>query len=162
MPVIAVTSKLLSTGVDVPTCRVIALDKIINSMTEFKQIIGRGSRVFEPKDKMWFTILDYRKATRLFKDEEWDGPPIAESEEEFEQITQEKEEGFLVDELGEFIKLKASRNFSTTFMTGFAIIMGLLILGISISLMFKLLLISVFIAFTVQNISEYYYSRKGI
>jgi hypothetical protein len=72
-PVIAVTSRLMSTGVDVPTCRVIAIDKTINSITDFKQIIGRGTRVFEPKDKMWFTIIDYRKATRLFKDEEWDG-----------------------------------------------------------------------------------------
>jgi type I restriction enzyme, R subunit len=91
-PVIAVTSRLMSTGVDVPTCRVIALDKNINSMTEFKQIIGRGTRVFEPKDKMWFSIVDYRKTTRLFKDEEWDGPPIAQTEEEFEEITEEKEQ----------------------------------------------------------------------
>lgn len=74
-PVIAVTSRLLSTGVDVPTCRVIALDKSINSMTEFKQIIGRGTRVFEANNKMWFTILDYRNATRLFKDDSWDGEP---------------------------------------------------------------------------------------
>ncbi len=79
-PVIAVTSRLMSTGVDVPTCRVIALDKSINSITDFKQIIGRGTRIFEPKEKMWFTIIDYRKTTRLFKDEEWDGPPLAETE----------------------------------------------------------------------------------
>jgi len=90
-PVIAVTSKLLATGVDVPTCRVIALDKIINSMTEFKQIIGRGTRVFEPKEKMWFTIIDYRNATRLFKDEEWDGPAEKITEEQQETITLEKE-----------------------------------------------------------------------
>ena len=90
-PVIAVTSKLMSTGVDVPTCRIIALDKVINSITEFKQIIGRGTRVFESKDKMWFTILDYRNATRLFKDEEWDGPAEEVTEEEQQQITQEKE-----------------------------------------------------------------------
>ncbi len=94
-PVIAVTSRLMSTGVDVPTCRVIALDKSINSITDFKQIIGRGTRVFEPKEKMWFTILDYRKATRLFKDEEWDGPPLAETEEEFEKFTEEKEKRIL-------------------------------------------------------------------
>lgn len=94
-PVIAVTSRLLSTGVDVPTCRVIALDKSINSITDFKQIIGRGTRVFEPKDKMWFTIIDYRKATRLFKDEEWDGPPLAETEEEFTKFTEEKEQRIL-------------------------------------------------------------------
>ena len=90
-PVIAVTSRLMSTGVDVPTCRVIALDKVINSMTEFKQIIGRGTRVFEPRDKMWFTILDYRDATRLFKDDDWDGPAEEVTEEEQEQITQDKE-----------------------------------------------------------------------
>lgn len=91
-PVIAVTSKLLSTGVDVPTCRVIVLDKSINSMTEFKQIIGRGTRVFEPKDKMWFTIIDYRNVTRLFKDEEWDGPAETITEEQQDTITQEKEQ----------------------------------------------------------------------
>ena len=84
-PVIAVTSKLMSTGVDVPTCRMIVIDKVINSMTEFKQIIGRGTRVFEPKDKMWFSIVDYRNATRLFKDEEWDGPA--------DKITEEEEPG---------------------------------------------------------------------
>jgi len=94
-PVIAVTSKLLSTGVDVPTCRVIALDKVINSITDFKQIIGRGTRVFEPKDKMWFTIIDYRNATRLFKDEEWDGPAESITEEEQKQITKEKEKRLL-------------------------------------------------------------------
>ena len=90
-PVIAVTSKLLSTGVDVPTCRIIALDKVIHSMTEFKQIIGRGTRVFEPKDKMWFTILDYRDATRLFKDDDWDGPAEEITEEMQSTITKEKE-----------------------------------------------------------------------
>jgi len=90
-PVVAVTSRLMSTGVDVPTCKIIALDKSINSMTDFKQIIGRGTRVYEPKNKMWFTIIDYRKTTRLFEDEEWDGPPVAETEEEQERITEEKE-----------------------------------------------------------------------
>ena len=90
-PVIAVTSRLLSTGVDVPTCRIIALDKSLNSMTEFKQIIGRGSRVLESKDKMWFSILDYRKTTRLFEDPDWDGPAVAETEEEQERITEEKD-----------------------------------------------------------------------
>ena len=91
LPVVAVTSRLMSTGVDVPTCRIIALDKSINSMTEFKQIIGRGTRVFEPRDKMWFSIIDYRKASRLFEDQEWDGPAIAETDEELEMITEEKE-----------------------------------------------------------------------
>lgn len=90
-PVVAVTSRLMSTGVDVPTCKIIALDKNINSMTEFKQIIGRGTRVFEPKDKMWFSILDYRKVTRLFLDTEWDGPPETITEEEQKHITEDKE-----------------------------------------------------------------------
>jgi len=89
--VIAVTSRLMSTGVDVPTCKIIALDKNINSMTEFKQIIGRGTRVFEPKGKMWFSILDYRKVTRLFLDRDWDGPPENITEEEQARITKEKE-----------------------------------------------------------------------
>ena len=98
-PVVAVTSRLMSTGVDVPTCRVIALDKSLNSMTEFKQIIGRGTRVFESKDKMWFSIIDYRKATRLFEDQDWDGPAVAETEEEQEIITKEKEERILAKAL---------------------------------------------------------------
>jgi type I restriction enzyme, R subunit len=99
MPVIAVTSRLMSTGVDVPTCRVIALDKSINSMTEFKQIIGRGTRVFESKDKMWFTVIDYRKTSRHFEDKDWDGPPVSETEEEQQLITKEKEEKLLAKAL---------------------------------------------------------------
>ena len=91
-PVIAVTSKLMSTGIDAPTCRVIALDKTINSMTEFKQIIGRGTRVFEARDKLWFTIIDYRGVTRLFNDEDWDGPAEGITQEQVETITREKEE----------------------------------------------------------------------
>ena len=94
-PVVAVTSRLMSTGVDVPTCKVIALDKSINSMTEFKQIIGRGTRVYEQKDKMWFSIIDYRKTTRLFEDVEWDGPPVATTDEEQGELTKEKEEKIL-------------------------------------------------------------------
>jgi len=94
-PVVAITSRLMSTGVDVPTCKIIALDKNINSMTDFKQIIGRGTRVYEPKDKMWFSLIDYRNTTRLFKDEEWDGPPVAETEEEQENMTKEKEKKIL-------------------------------------------------------------------
>ncbi|WP_314093876.1 EcoAI/FtnUII family type I restriction enzme subunit R [Microbacterium foliorum] len=74
-PVIATTSKLLSTGVDVPTCKVIVLDQTINSMTEFKQIIGRGTRVREDLGKTSFTILDFRGATTLFADPAFDGEP---------------------------------------------------------------------------------------
>lgn len=75
-PVIATTSKLMSTGVDAQTCRLIVLDKNINSMTEFKQIIGRGTRVREDHQKMFFTIIDFRNATRLFYDPLFDGDPV--------------------------------------------------------------------------------------
>ncbi|QOR62037.1 EcoAI/FtnUII family type I restriction enzme subunit R [Sulfurovum sp. ST-21] len=75
-PVIATTSDLLSTGVDAKTCKLIVLDKTINSMTTFKQIIGRGTRIEEEFDKYFFTIMDFKKATELFKDEEFDGKPV--------------------------------------------------------------------------------------
>ena len=81
VPVILTTSKLLSTGVDAPTCRNIVLFKPIGSMVEFKQIIGRGTRLYPDKDKLWFTILDYAGATRLFADPEFDGEPERISEE---------------------------------------------------------------------------------
>src|SRR5204863_5284808 len=64
-PVIVTTSKLLSTGVDIPTCQNIVLARPVGSLVEFKQIIGRGSRLFEP-DKTWFTIVDYARAIKLF------------------------------------------------------------------------------------------------
>jgi type I restriction enzyme R subunit len=75
-PVIATTSKLMSTGVDAQTCHVVALDQRIQSMTEFKQIIGRGTRLRPDYGKYYFTILDFRKATELFADPDWDGPAI--------------------------------------------------------------------------------------
>ncbi len=75
-PVIATTSKLMSTGVDAQTCHVIVLDRRIGSMTEFKQIIGRGTRIREDYGKQFFTIIDFRKATELFADPDWDGPPL--------------------------------------------------------------------------------------
>ena len=75
-PVIATTSELLSTGVDAKTCKLIVLDKNINSMTSFKQIIGRGTRIEEEFDKYFFTIMDFKKATELFKDEAFDGKPV--------------------------------------------------------------------------------------
>lgn len=74
-PVIATTSKLMTTGVDAQTCKVVVLDSNINSMTEFKQIIGRGTRINEAYGKQYFTILDFRNATRLFADPEFDGEP---------------------------------------------------------------------------------------
>ena len=75
-PVIAVTSQLMSTGVDAQTCQLIVLDKRINSMTEFKQIIGRGTRINEDYNKLYFTIMDFRRATALFADPDFDGDPV--------------------------------------------------------------------------------------
>lgn len=73
-PVLVTTSKLLSTGVDVQTVKYIVLDSNIRSMTEFKQIIGRGTRVREDLGKLYFTIFDFRDVTRLFHDPDFDGP----------------------------------------------------------------------------------------
>lgn len=75
-PVIATTSELMTTGVDAQTCKVIVLDANINSMTKFKQIIGRGTRINEEYGKLFFTILDFRNATDLFADPDFDGEPI--------------------------------------------------------------------------------------
>ena len=75
-PVIATTSQLMSTGVDAQTCKLIVLDKRIQSMTEFKQIIGRGTRINEDYDKFWFSIMDFKKATELFADKDFDGDPV--------------------------------------------------------------------------------------
>ena len=73
-PVIATTSKLLSTGVDCKMVKLIVLDQMINSMTEFKQIIGRGTRIREKEGKTNFTIMDFRGVTRIFANPDWDGP----------------------------------------------------------------------------------------
>ncbi|WP_220814614.1 EcoAI/FtnUII family type I restriction enzme subunit R [Pseudomonas paralcaligenes] len=75
-PVIATTSKLMTTGVDAQTCKLIVLDQHIKSMTEFKQIIGRGTRINEDFGKYWFTIMDFKKATELFADPAFDGDPV--------------------------------------------------------------------------------------
>ena len=75
-PVIATTSKLMTTGVDAQTCKLIVLDQRIQSMTEFKQIIGRGTRINEDYDKYYFTIIDFKKATELFADPDFDGDPV--------------------------------------------------------------------------------------
>jgi type I restriction enzyme R subunit len=75
-PVIVTTSKLLTTGVDCRTCKVIVLDQTIKSMTEFKQTIGRGTRIEEDLGKLYFTILDFKKATELFADPGFDGDPV--------------------------------------------------------------------------------------
>ena len=74
-PVIAVTSKLMTTGVDAKMCKLIVLENNINSMTEFKQIIGRGTRLLEECGKTYFTIMDFRNASRLFADPSFDGEP---------------------------------------------------------------------------------------
>lgn len=75
-PVIATTSKLMTTGVDAQTCKLVVLDQHIKSMTEFKQIIGRGTRINEDYGKYWFTIMDFKKATELFADKNFDGNPV--------------------------------------------------------------------------------------
>ncbi len=75
-PVIATTSKLMTTGVDAQTCKLVVLDQHIKSMTEFKQIIGRGTRINEDYNKFWFTIMDFKKATELFADKDFDGEPV--------------------------------------------------------------------------------------
>ena len=76
-PTLVTTSKLLTTGADCKTCKLIVLDSNINSMTEFKQIIGRGTRIREDFGKTYFTILDFRNASRLFSDPDFDGEPIS-------------------------------------------------------------------------------------
>lgn len=75
-PVITTTSKLMSTGVDAQTCKLIVLDQRIQSMTEFKQIIGRGTRINETYNKFYFSIIDFKKATELFADHVFDGDPV--------------------------------------------------------------------------------------
>jgi type I restriction enzyme R subunit len=75
-PVILTTSQMLTTGVDAPTCRNIVLFKPISSIVDFKQIIGRGTRVSEEHNKFWFTIIDYVGATQLFRDPAFDGDPV--------------------------------------------------------------------------------------
>ncbi|HMS30839.1 MAG TPA: DEAD/DEAH box helicase family protein [Candidatus Saccharibacteria bacterium] len=94
-PVIATTSKLMTTGVDAQTCKVIVLDSNIESMTEFKQIIGRGTRVREDYGKTYFTILDFRNVTKLFADPGFDGDPVKvyepKNEDEFDETIEDIE-----------------------------------------------------------------------
>ena len=75
-PVLVTTSRLLTTGVDVQTCRVIVLDRAVGSMTEFKQIVGRGTRVHEDTGKLYFTLIDFRNASGHFADPDFDGEPV--------------------------------------------------------------------------------------
>ncbi len=93
--IIAVTSKLLTTGVDFPTCKNIVLARVIRSMTDFKQIIGRGTRVREERGKIAFNILDYTNSTVLFEDKEFDGEPALINESEINdegQVLEENEQ----------------------------------------------------------------------
>ena len=93
LPVIVTTSELLTTGIDAQTCKVIVLDANIASMTKFKQIIGRGTRINEDYGKMYFTILDFRNATDLFADKNFDGDPIR-----VKPVTQETDLTEIIDE----------------------------------------------------------------
>jgi type I restriction enzyme, R subunit len=86
VPTVVTTSQMLTTGVDVPTCRNVVLARVINSMTDFKQIIGRGTRVRDDYNKLYFNILDYTgSATRLFADPDFDGEPALITEEEMNE-----------------------------------------------------------------------------
>ncbi|EHN8898446.1 DEAD/DEAH box helicase family protein [Enterobacter hormaechei subsp. xiangfangensis] len=107
-PVIATTSKLMTTGIDAQTCKLIVLDSNIGSMTEFKQIIGRGTRINEECGKTFFTILDFRNVTDLFADPDFDGDPVRVKElceeDEFEAPKDELAEGeTITDDEGEEI-----------------------------------------------------------
>jgi type I restriction enzyme R subunit len=113
-PVIATTSELMTTGVDAQTCKVIVLDTNIKSMTKFKQIVGRGTRINEEYGKLYFTILDFRNATDLFADKEFDGDPIrvkpVTEETDLEDIIDEEEDNTepIIDDISgqevEFVK----------------------------------------------------------
>lgn len=117
--IIAVTSKLLTTGVDVPTCKNVVLARVIRSMTDFKQIIGRGTRVREDYGKISFNIIDYTNSTVLFEDKDFDGVPeriqeseiddegkiIEEIEQELESEEIEEDEDEVEDEISGFIGL---------------------------------------------------------
>jgi type I restriction enzyme R subunit len=103
LPVILTTSQMLTTGVDAPTCRNIVLFRAINSMTDFKQIIGRGTRVSEEHNKFWFTIIDYVGATQLFYDPAFDGDPVRVTKTQIdkdgnETKVEDSEEGMLESE----------------------------------------------------------------
>ncbi len=101
-PVLVTTSKLLTTGVDCKTCQFIIIDSEINSMIEFKQILGCGTRIREDYGKMYFTLIDFRDVSRLFADKDFDGEPVKvkdvnsdevpdEDDEEIDDISEEEE-----------------------------------------------------------------------
>lgn len=108
-PVILTTSQLLTTGVDAPTCKNIVLARVVNSMTEFKQMIGRGTRVRDDYGKLYFNILDYTgSATRLFADPDFDGDPVLITQEEMSETGEPKtykiveEQPMIAEEQGDF------------------------------------------------------------
>lgn len=108
-PVIATTSKLMTTGIDAQTCKLIVLDSNIQSMTEFKQIIGRGTRIKEEFDKTFFTIMDFRNVTDLFADPAFDGEPVmvktvdGEGELTDDDIYNEEDQDIIDVETGEIV-----------------------------------------------------------
>ena len=102
VPVLVTTSQMLTTGVDVPTCKNVVLVRVINSMTEFKQIIGRGTRVRDDYGKLYFNILDYTgSATRLFADPDFDGDPALVTEEEMNESGEQTGEPQVISNGGE-------------------------------------------------------------
>ena len=120
-PVIATTSELMTTGVDAQTCKVIVLDAEIKSMTKFKQIVGRGTRINEEFGKMYFTILDFRNVTDLFADKDFDGDPIrvkpVSEETDLSGIVDEEENiqtPIIDEESGEEIEIKPTIRYPQT------------------------------------------------
>lgn len=91
-PTLVTTSKLLTTGVDCKTCEFIVIDSEINSMIEFKQILGRGTRIREDYGKMYFTLIDFRDVSRLFADKDFDGDPVRIKEVSIEEVPDENDE----------------------------------------------------------------------
>lgn len=102
-PIIATTSKLMTTGVDAQTCKLIVLDSNIGSMTEFKQIIGRGTRINEDFGKHYFTIMDFRNVTALFADKDFDGDPVrikeATEDDDISDTDRETDDEPIIDDL---------------------------------------------------------------
>ena len=118
-PVILTTSQLLTTGVDAPTCKNVVLARVVNSMTEFKQIIGRGTRVREDYGKTWFNIIDYTgSATRNFADPDFDGFPEVEEEITIDENGFETGEETLTHETGEDAQGEEQGEYETETTTG--------------------------------------------
>jgi type I restriction enzyme R subunit len=112
-PVIATTSKLMTTGVDAQTCKLVVLDQHIKSMTEFKQMIGRGTRINEDYGKYWFTIMDFKKATELFADPLFDGEPVMIYEPEYNEspVPPDDDPDMTLDENGDPLPLDAEDSY---------------------------------------------------